>query len=235
MYFLQFGAELLLTGGYQLEEEQAPPTPPPPTHTEPIQLSPPKESEGLFANTSFGLSSETTDMEIEHSSAPTDLEQSAAKKEKKTPSMYNTLTELFGESLFLRLSSHSEFMDRSQPSDPTKQPLPDLSHKKNSHTSPALLSFLSQEGFKSLKVELPLVRPAHPLQRNRWALTVPKTHLPVSINVLEQKSREAKHQKRERRRRMPPADLVSKGPCASYRKHNIRSSVQCVGVLTGWL
>lgn len=224
----------MLTCDYELEDQQAPPIPPPPPDPEPQRPSPPKDTEGLFANTSFGLTTETTDMEIEHSSAPTDLEQSATNNEKKTPSLYSQLIELFGESLLLRVSSHPRFMGPPRVSESQKHTVP--SHKKSTHTSPALLNFLSQEGFKSLKVELPLATQSHPPQKNRWTLTVPKTKLPVGRNVLEQKSREAKHQKREGRRgRLPPTSVINKGPCASYRRHNSRSEVQYVGVQSAWL
>ena len=225
----------MLTSGYQLEQQQTPPTPPPPPEPKPTLTLPPKEPGNLFANTSFELSSEPTDMEIEHSSTQTDSAQLEIKNEQKTPSLYDQLIELFGESLLLRLSALPQFMASPQASN-SPPPL-DLTHKRNSHTSPSLLAFLSEEGFKSFKVELPLATPLHPPKRNSWTLTVPKTKMPVSGNVLEQKSREAKHKKRDRReRRLPQTNpTISKGLCASYRRHNSRSGLGFVGIQSAWL
>ena len=226
----------MLTGGYQLEQQQTPPTPPPPPETKQAQTSPPKETGSLFANTSFGLSSESTDMEIEHSSTQNDSAQSERKNEQKTPSLYDQLIELFGESLLLRLSSRPQFMAPPQASNSPLPPL-DLTHKRSSNTSPALLAFITEEGFKPFKVELPLVAPLHTPKTNRWTLTVPKTKMPASGNVLEQKSREAKHKKRDRRKRRLPqtTPIISKGLCASYRRHNSRCGLDFAGIQSAWL
>ena len=236
---LQLGAELLLAGGHQLEESQPSPPPPAPSDPKPAQPSLPKEPSSLFANTSFGLSSESTDMEIDHGNTHTDSSQQVGKNEEKRQSLYLHLTELFGESLLLRLSTRPQFAAPSPTPTPHKHTLPEPTHRKGTHTNPSLLAFLSEEGFKPLKIELPLASLPRPPKRNCWTLVVPKTKLPVRGNVLEEKAREAKHRRHHGGERRPPPTAegggVSKGVCVSYRKHNCRTGLENVGMQSAWL
>jgi len=205
---------------------------PPPTHSplpdpKPQAFTKDTTKLNLFGNTSFGLTEEPTDMEIEQSTSHVRTSQLTKAREHIPLPMYEHLTEIFGESLCQRLSTKPLF--KAEASTTHKQTIPEINHRRSTHTSAGLLAFLSEEGFKPLKIELPLTILPRPPKRNRWTLVLPKTRLPVTGNVLESQAPGTRpHGHRG-------TDAVAKGSCASYRRHNSRSGLGTGGVQSVWL
>lgn len=188
-------------------------------------------------------------MEIDNNETAEDSTAVETKKEQTTPSLYDHLLEMFGERLLLRLTTCPQFTltlpptQRKTVSRETPSNSKDTGH---SHPSSSLNSFLSQEGFRSAKVELPSFSVHDSTVRgSRWMFNVHQTRLPVRENILEQKSRQAKHQKHRGKKQISKgieqvagrnqSTPVVKGICASYRKHNNRDGLHSTGVHSAWL
>ena len=157
---------------------------------------------------------------------------------KDLPTLYDYLVDMFGERLSLRLTGHQGFKATTT----IPKPIEDTDRESRTNTSAPkdgpLMRFLSREGFRSTKVQLPQKVPqsrqAQPLPssfggRPRWTFPVPKPSLPVHSNILE---------KQKRRSKKPPSRrqaIPLKGGSPSYRRGASKSRVQPSDISSSWL
>ena len=153
---LQLGAELLLINGPQCEvpsllsssssskmEASSKEEPHPQPHPLPKGTS-------LFGNTSFELGTRNEDMEIENTEVQENSSELVAEKRHKS-SLYDYLSDMFGERLSLRLSTRQLFSPalNHTPSDAATKWTTMHDHpKETQYTNQSLINFLSREGFK---------------------------------------------------------------------------------------
>ena len=184
-------------------------------------------------------------MEIDNNETVEDSKGVETNNEQSTPSLYDHLLEMFGERLLLRLSTCPQFTPPPSSAQRKTETPSSSTDTRHSRPSSSLNSFLSQEGFKSSKVELPPSSvPSSTARGTQRTFNVHQTRLPVRENILEQKSRQAKHEKHRGRKphkgSKPVAQKhqtkpVDKGVCASYRRRNSRSGLHSAGVHSAWL
>jgi hypothetical protein len=147
------------------------------------------------------------------------------------PSLYTYLFDIFGESLGLRLGGHDAlFINRKKDTSSSaaalltqqvgevtaqqqQQQLQAPSSKDIRHVNKAVVQFLSREGFKPVKVELPYSRP-----QSQASFHIPRSLLPVQWNALEQGMRMGHGQQYRGR--------VKTGVSVSYKRrlHKLRHS-----------
>ena len=157
-------------------------------------------------------------------------------------SLYTYLFDIFGESLGLRLSGCDALFKRKKSSTAAAAPLSQQigeaasaqqqqpSSKDIRHVNKAVVEFLSREGFKPAKVELPYSRPPPPRQqghggygewRSQTSFHIPRSLLPVQWNTLEQGMRMGHGQQQQQYR-----GRVKTGISVSYKRrlHKLRHS-----------
>jgi len=161
---------------------------------------------------------------------------------KDLPTLYDYLVDMFGERLSLRLTGHQGFKAATTLTKSTEHE--DIDKESRTNTSVPrdgpLMRFLSREGFRSTKVQLPQKLP-HPRQpqplppsfggRPRWTFPVPRPTLPVHSNVLE---KQRKSKKPPSRRQVTPL----KGDSPSYKRGAAKSRnerVQPSDISSSWL
>ena len=157
------------------------------------QTAPPADSGGfLLAHSSFVLGGEKSDLD----GGETNLNgvavgQGTTETVSDEPTLYGFLFDLFGESLCLRLAGHEALKKKSSsPSlvnEAHQSPQPP-SNRDIRHVNQALVHFLSQEGFKPIKVDLPYHLPQSRSlygERRAWMFGIPRFVLPVQGNALE--------------------------------------------------
>ena len=198
----------------------------------------------LLTNTTFGLGGEKSDLDSGEANLTGVGERGAIMTEAPSdePSLYTYLFDMFGESLVLRLSGHDALKRKDTlmaaplltqqvgEAGAQKQPQQAPSNKDIRHVNKAVVQFLSREGFKSVKVELPYSRPPPPPKRQgrggygEWrsqtSFHIPRSLLPVQWNVLEQGMRMGHRQQQQYRGR------VKSGVSVSYKRrlHKLRHS-----------
>ena len=200
-------ATLLLTSGIQLDSEQLQAL----SSWTTSQLTPegshkPADSSSsggfLLANSSFCLGSEKSDLD----SSETNLTgvvvgRGAAEASSEKPTLYGFLFDLFGESLGLRLAVHETLrkdVSVAQTSEPHPQQAP--SNHDIRHVNRSLVQFLSKEGFKPVKVDLPYYLPPPRLmygERQSWSFSIPRFVLPVRGNALDHRTRKGQMQRQQ--------------------------------------
>ena len=127
------------------------------------------------------------------------------------PSLYEFLVELFGETLIHRLTAHltNVTVKKDKKKELGKSPVGPSGRVPNERV---LLEFLTREGFRPYKVQLPLKPlprkpPAfHPWGRQLWRFQIPTTLLPVQTNMLEEEGRWLQRG-RQRERAVLPKDI----------------------------
>ena len=174
-------------------------------------------------------------------------------------SLYNYLEELMGEGLTLSLSIPAHHGETSSSQSPTPKPnpsktLPDIP-KSSSATSKrvnhSLENFLSREGFRPIRVQLPQRAPPPPSVprgyykgREPWTFSVPQAVLPVPGNPLkQQQQRRQKGERSSQNVRTITAHLSSsvpgvgalKGTCASLRRRHHRDSDCPIDMAASWI
>ena len=192
-------AELLLTSDthLQLKPEHLPPHPSIPEHL---------SRTGVVGDSFFGP---TMAMEVDGGGMI---------RGGDIPSLYDYLSDIFGERLSLRLAGHQEFRT---PALNERKASPELQSGSKTAGKPLapprddnLLRFLSREGFKPATVQahqkVPSVRPRSHRGRRLYNFGVAKTVLPVHANVLQKRPRTKPTLSR--------TDVASlKGSCPNYR------------------
>ena len=187
----------------------------------PTRPHPPGGETSLFGNTSFGLSGAQSSMEE-------DGEELAGQKEVTT--LYDYLMDLFGERLSLRLVGHltDKTLHSSVKPLSTQNQAKDPYHHSRGNRS--LILFLSQEGFKPVKVDLPhrvvppRIPPGQYIGRQPCTFSIPRSVLPVRGNALES------HKKRHRTERPAPPPVV-KGRGYGRKK----DGGQSVDISSSWI
>lgn len=212
-------------------------SPPYPSSSHPssqVRSNQPTDGGFLLANTTFGLGGEKSDLD----SSETNLTGVGARgaimieTPSEEPSLYAYLFDMFGESLGLRLSGHdalkrkkdASVVPTQQAGEANAQQQQAPSNKDIRHVNKAVVQFLSREGFKSVKVELPYSRPPPQQQgrggwRSQTSFHIPHSILPVQWNVLEQGMRMGHGQQQYRGR-------VKTGVSVSYKRrlHKLKHS-----------
>ena len=196
----------------------------------------------LLATTTFGLGGEKSDLDSGETNLTGVGDRGAIMIEAPSdePSLYTFLFDLFGESLGLQLSGHDALMRKKDASSvvvPTQHVGEAPSSKDIRHVNKAIVEFLSREGFKSVKVELPYSRPPPPQQgrrgygewRSQTSFHIPRSLLPVQWNVLEQGMGMGHRQQQPQYR-----GRVKTGVSVSYKRrlHKLRHSFD---ITSSWL
>lgn len=169
----------------------------------------------LLSNAAFGLK---TDLDSSESGGVGGADDDSASSD--TPTLYGFLFDLFGESLSLRLSHYNTFRTSSTLSE-ASTPHSGPSSRDVRQTNKAVAQFLSREGFKPIRVDLPYYLPPHRSehQHSSSSFSVPRFLLPVQGNALERGMRIGL----EQRMGMGHQSL-RKGASSSYRRrtHKLR-------------
>lgn len=156
-----------------------------------VTSSRPGSDSNLFGTSALSFSTATDN-------AVSAKEREASPSHRGEPSssltLYNYLVDLIGESLTLSLSAttHEGEQDPSAKPSPSKPEPPKANSAIRANYS--LEDFLSKEGFRPIRVQLPR-RPAPPPSiprgyykgREPWTFNIPYPLLPTRDNVLEQK------------------------------------------------
>lgn len=221
MILFQEVAELLLTSAVQVGAEQLRALSSQSGSQFPSDgLNQPGDGGFLLANTNFGLSSEKSDLGGGGESSLTGVGDGgdAVETSSDEPTLYAFLFDLFGESLSLRLAGHEALKKKpsaTQVSEPHPQQSP--TSKDIRHVNRTLVLFLSHEGFKPIKVDLPCYlppqRPAYG-ERPPWTFSIPRFVLPVQGNALERGMRMGLMQ-----RQHAPRVRIKTGVGVSYKRH----------------
>ena len=173
--------------------------------------------------------------------APMDSSEMAAMGETvQDVTLYDFLVEIFGERLSLKLAGHQGFQTMRATTGPIEPEESEKTSKRNSSApnEGPLRNFLSREGFRTSKVQLPQKMPQpRPLPpsiggRPCWTFALPKTVLPVHSNVLEKKRK--KNKKPPNQKQVTPL----KGDSPSYRRGASRcrnKKVQPSDISSSWL
>lgn len=173
--------------------------------------------------------------------APMDSSEMAAMGETvQDVTFYDFLVDIFGERLSLKLAGHQRFQTAPAATAPIESEEAEKSSKRNSSApnEGPLRNFLSREGFKPSKVQLPQkmpqLRPLPPSIGGRpsWTFALPKTMLPVHSNVLEKKHRKSKKPS------IPKQVAPLKGDSPSYRRGASRCRTKKVhpsDISSSWL
>lgn len=236
-YSFQDVAVLLLTSNVCVRPDQlrtSSPKSTPPQFISDRPAQPPATDSGsgfLLANTSFGLGSEKSDLDGGESNLAGVGPGGRGGSDTLTdePTLYGFLFDLFGESLTLRLTGHEALKKTSSPPsqvvEPHISPPAAPTSRDIRHVNQAIVQFLSQEGFKPIRVDLPyhLPQPRHLLygERRAWTFSIPRFVLPVQGNALEHGVRMGRTQRQHDYR-----GRIKTGASVSYkrRSHKLRHS-----------
>ena len=158
-------------------------------------------------------------------------------------SLYDYLQELIGEGLTLSLSAPTHCGGGSSQSHAPKstKPLPDDPKTSSSavtkHVHHSLENFLSREGFRPIRVQLPRRAPPPPSRprgyykgREPWTFSVPQAVLPVAGNPLEKHPHHRPPQQRQQRF----GGGARKGACTSLLKHRHRNECP-IDMAASWI
>ena len=118
---------------------------------------------------------------------------------KETPTLYDYLVDIFGERLSLRLASHDGYRPQAPAAEAGTNKSGGgggveerTSPKQHSGDDHALMDFLSQEGFRTARIQLPQKQappirphPPHYMGRPLYSFPIPASCLPVQSNVLD--------------------------------------------------
>lgn len=192
----------------------------------------------LLANTGFCLGSEKTDLD----SGETNLTgvvvgRGTTEASSEKPTLYGFLFDLFGESLGLRLAVH-ETLKKDIPVAQTRETHPQQAPSSHDirYVNRSLVQFLSKEGFKPVKVDLPYYlpppRPAYG-ERQIWTFNIPRFVLPVQGNVLEHRMRMGQMQHRQGLS-SNRGKVKMTGVSLSYKRHSHRLG-HSSDISTSWL
>ena len=217
-------------------------TPSHPSSSSQVRSNQPTDAGFLLPNTTFGLGGEKSDLDGGEANLSGVVGGRGADMMAETPSdqpsLYTYLFDIFGESLGLQLSGRDAFFKgkKSSAVAPLSQQISEAasaqqqpSSKDIRHVNKAVVEFLSREGFKPVKVELPYSRPPPPRQQGRggygeWrsqtSFHIPRSLLPMQWNALEQGMRMGHGQQQQYRGR------VKTGVSISYKRrlHKLRHS-----------
>lgn len=193
----------------------------------------------LFSGSALGLSAVDVGGNS-HAGIDTDRKSPSHTESPSHLTLYDYLAEVIGEGLTLSLTPNARLVEaeKVKPNATIPKTLPELSKTATSkHTASSLERFLGREGFRPIRVQLPLRVPPPPSVprgyykgRDPWTFHVPQTLLPVSGNVLEKKQRSRSH------RKLHPAagkQGVMKGPHAGHHKHYRHQGY--VNIATSWI
>ena len=214
-------------------------TSPPYPSSQASRSNQPTDSGGfLLANTGFGLGNEKSDLDSTETNL-TGVGRGAIMMEAPSadePSLYTFLFDIFGESLGLRLSGHEALRKKKESSISAAQQVSEShsqqhppSSKDIRHVNKAVVQFLSREGFKPIKADLPYSRPpqGHGYGEWRsWNFHIPRCLVPMKQNILEQGMRMGHGHKQQQQRHAAYRGRVKTGVSISYkrRSHKLRHS-----------
>ena len=213
-------AHLLLVSDIKVKPDQLPTLPSPTTRTSSqfssSQPATDSSSGFLLGNTSFGLGSVKTDLDGSGTNIAGVVGKGGAESTSEEPSLYGFLLDLFGESLCLRLTGHESLgasLSSTQGGEPSPPDQPAPSSKDIRSVNRSLVLFLSKEGFKPIRIDLPYYLPQPRPMHGRWTFSIPRFVLPVQGNVLEHGMRMGHMQHR---------GGVCTGTSPSYKRHSHR-------------
>ena len=192
----------------------------------------------LLANTSCGLGSVKSDLGTGDANLTDVVGRGGAESTEEEPTLYGFLFDLFGESLCLRLAGCESVNVSPPPPPPASQgsePSPQLAApttKDINSVNRFVTQFLSREGFKPIKIDLPYYLPQPRRSyggRSQWTFSVPRFVLPVQGNALEHAMRIGHTQQRQQY-----GGRVRTGPSPSYkrRSHKLRQSTD---IRSAWI
>ena len=238
-------AHLLLISGVKVKPEQLPALTSPSTSSQfrpSQQTTAPAATDStgfLLANTSFGLGSVKSDLGTGDANLTGVVGRGGAESAEEEPTLYGFLFDLFGESLCLRLAG-CEFVSASPPPPPPasqgSEPSPQLAaptSKDINSVNRFVSQFLSREGFKPIKIDLPYYLPQPRRSyggHSQWTFSVPRFVLPVQGNALERGMRMGHAQQRQHQY----GGRERSGPSPSYkrRSHKLRQSTD---IRSAWI
>lgn len=172
----------------------------------------------LFTAATLGFSAVENAVSAEQETSPA---HTSTKPLPPPVTLYDYLVDLIGEGLTLSLSAtaHQHAMDLPLKAPRPTKSCPDTPRTDTSYNNRLLENFLSREGFRPIRVQLPQ-RPAPPPSvprgyykgREPWTFNVPQSVLPVRTNILTQR----------RQKIAPPPHVlqggVVKGRCTGHHR-----------------
>lgn len=161
---------------------------------------------------------------VDNAVSAQEREASPSHSDSSPPTLYDYLVDVMGEGLTLSLSATAHEGQQDSPTKPLpskpEPPTPDAAMRANL----SLEEFLSREGFRPIRVQLPR-RSAPPPSiprgyyrgREPWTFNIPQPLLPTRTNVLDQmQSQMQSHTGTSHGHTTPP---VIKGRCRGHHRY----------------